>query len=85
MFLQIQNDFCSPCIGIIFEYDNTFILEHLSLQYENPWTIPNILCMARIVLSPVLGYLIVEQYFYTSLGLFAFAGATDLVRSSVLI
>ncbi|KAG7328435.1 hypothetical protein KOW79_008379 [Hemibagrus wyckioides] len=47
--------------------------------YENPWTIPNILCMARIVLSPVLGYLIMEQYFYTSLGLFAFAGATDLL------
>ncbi|KAK2843535.1 hypothetical protein Q7C36_011750 [Tachysurus vachellii] len=47
--------------------------------YENPWTIPNILCMARILLSPVLGYLIIEQYFYTSLGLFALAGATDLL------
>ncbi|KAM9466674.1 cardiolipin synthase (CMP-forming) [Clarias gariepinus] len=47
--------------------------------YENPWTIPNILCMARIVLSPVLGYLIMEQYFHVSLGLFALAGATDLL------
>ncbi|KAF4084166.1 hypothetical protein AMELA_G00125990 [Ameiurus melas] len=47
--------------------------------YENPWTIPNILCMARIVLSPVLGYLIMEQYFQVSLGLFALAGATDVL------
>ncbi|RXN18656.1 cardiolipin synthase (CMP-forming) [Labeo rohita] len=47
--------------------------------YENPWTIPNYLCMARIVLSPVLGYLIMEQYFHVSLGLFVLAGATDLL------
>ncbi|KAI5102497.1 cardiolipin synthase (CMP-forming) [Silurus meridionalis] len=47
--------------------------------YENPWTIPNFLCMARIVLSPILGYLIMEQYFHVSLGLFALAGATDLL------
>ncbi|XP_030635493.1 cardiolipin synthase (CMP-forming) [Chanos chanos] len=47
--------------------------------YENPWTIPNFLCMMRIGLSPVLGYLIMEQYFHMSLGLFAFAGATDLL------
>ncbi|XP_022528773.2 cardiolipin synthase (CMP-forming) [Astyanax mexicanus] len=47
--------------------------------YENPWTIPNFLCMARIVLSPVLGYLIMEQYFHISLGLFVLAGATDLL------
>ncbi|XP_016405028.1 cardiolipin synthase (CMP-forming)-like isoform X1 [Sinocyclocheilus rhinocerous] len=47
--------------------------------YENPWTIPNYLCMARIVLSPVLGYLVMEQYFHVSLGLFALAGATDLL------
>ncbi|XP_062863216.1 cardiolipin synthase (CMP-forming) [Trichomycterus rosablanca] len=47
--------------------------------YENPWTIPNFLCMARIVLSPVLGYLIIEQYFNASLGLFVLAGATDML------
>ncbi|KAL4623944.1 cardiolipin synthase (CMP-forming) [Arapaima gigas] len=48
-------------------------------QYENPWTIPNLLCIARMGLAPVLGYLIVEQYFHLSLGLFVLAGATDLV------
>ncbi|KAA0711642.1 Cardiolipin synthase (CMP-forming) [Triplophysa tibetana] len=47
--------------------------------YENPWTIPNYLCVARILLSPVLGYLIVEQYFHVSLGLFVLAGATDVM------
>lgn len=47
--------------------------------YENPWTIPNYLCIARIVLSPVVGYLIMEQYFHVSLGLFLLAGATDLL------
>ncbi|KTG43969.1 hypothetical protein cypCar_00015231 [Cyprinus carpio] len=35
--------------------------------------------MARIVLSPVLGYLIIEQYFHVSLGLFVLAGATDVL------
>uniref|UniRef100_A0A8C1S383 Cardiolipin synthase (CMP-forming) n=1 Tax=Cyprinus carpio TaxID=7962 RepID=A0A8C1S383_CYPCA len=55
--------------------------EHFQFKelYENPWTIPNYLCMARIVLSPVLGYLIIEQYFHVSLGLFVLAGATDVL------
>ncbi|XP_041108575.1 cardiolipin synthase (CMP-forming) isoform X3 [Polyodon spathula] len=48
-------------------------------RYENPWTIPNFLCMARIGLSPVLGYLIVEKEFNLSLGLFFLAGITDLL------
>ncbi|XP_038662200.1 cardiolipin synthase (CMP-forming) isoform X1 [Scyliorhinus canicula] len=47
--------------------------------YENPWTIPNLLCMARIGLSPYLGYLIVEQEFNLALGLFTLAGITDLL------
>ncbi|XP_067310574.1 cardiolipin synthase (CMP-forming) [Pseudorasbora parva] len=52
---------------------------HFKELYENPWTIPNYLCIARIVLSPLVGYLIIEQYFHVSLGLFALAGATDLL------
>uniref|UniRef100_A0A803T9M3 cardiolipin synthase (CMP-forming) n=1 Tax=Anolis carolinensis TaxID=28377 RepID=A0A803T9M3_ANOCA len=47
--------------------------------YENPWTIPNLLSMARIGLSPVLGYLIVEENFNIALGVFALAGVTDLL------
>ncbi|OCT77717.1 hypothetical protein XELAEV_18028811mg [Xenopus laevis] len=51
-------------------------LTHL---YENPWTIPNMLSMTRIGLSPVLGYLVVGEDFNLALGLFAFAGMTDLL------
>jgi len=47
--------------------------------YENPWTIPNLLCVSRILLAPVLGYLITENHFHLSLGLFILAGATDLL------
>ncbi|XP_073484719.1 cardiolipin synthase (CMP-forming) [Aquarana catesbeiana] len=47
--------------------------------YENPWTIPNLLSMTRIGLSPVLGYLIVAQDFNTALGVFGLAGLTDLL------
>ncbi|XP_068259107.1 cardiolipin synthase (CMP-forming) [Nyctibius grandis] len=47
--------------------------------YENPWTIPNILSMARMGLAPVLGYLIVEENFDVALGVFVLAGITDLL------
>lgn len=50
-------------------------------QYENPWTIPNLLCVCRIALAPVLGILITEQHFHLSLGLFALAGFTDVVHT----
>nr|XP_009933119.1 PREDICTED: cardiolipin synthase [Opisthocomus hoazin] len=49
------------------------------LAYENPWTIPNILSMARMGLAPVLGYLIVEENFSVALGVFVLAGVTDLL------
>ncbi|XP_063774668.1 DNA helicase MCM8 isoform X4 [Pseudophryne corroboree] len=51
----------------------------LSVLYENPWTIPNFLSMTRIGLSPVLGYLVVGEDFNIALGIFAFAGVTDLL------
>ncbi|XP_057279289.1 cardiolipin synthase (CMP-forming) [Pezoporus wallicus] len=47
--------------------------------YENPWTIPNMLSMARMGLAPVLGYLIVEENFNVALGVFVLAGVTDLL------
>uniref|UniRef100_A0A669EH71 Cardiolipin synthase (CMP-forming) n=1 Tax=Oreochromis niloticus TaxID=8128 RepID=A0A669EH71_ORENI len=49
------------------------------LQYENPWTIPNLLCVCRILLAPFLGHLIIQQKFHLSLALFTLAGATDLL------
>ncbi|KAM6915810.1 cardiolipin synthase (CMP-forming) [Xenentodon cancila] len=47
--------------------------------YENPWTIPNLLCMCRILLAPFLGHLIIQQHFDLSLALFILAGATDVL------
>ncbi|XP_068183424.1 cardiolipin synthase (CMP-forming) [Antennarius striatus] len=47
--------------------------------YENPWTVPNFLCVCRIVLAPFLGHLIIQQQFHLSLALFMLAGATDLL------
>ncbi|XP_068597435.1 cardiolipin synthase (CMP-forming) isoform X2 [Brachionichthys hirsutus] len=47
--------------------------------YENPWTVPNFLCVCRIVLAPFLGHLIVQQQFHLSIALFVLAGATDLL------
>nr|XP_046258183.1 cardiolipin synthase (CMP-forming) [Scatophagus argus] len=47
--------------------------------YENPWTVPNFLCVCRIVLAPFLGYMIIQKHFDLSLTLFMLAGATDLL------
>jgi len=46
---------------------------------ENVWTIPNMLCMTRIVLSPYLGYLIVNGNFEYALSFVAVASVTDLI------
>uniref|UniRef100_A0A914XDW6 cardiolipin synthase (CMP-forming) n=1 Tax=Plectus sambesii TaxID=2011161 RepID=A0A914XDW6_9BILA len=46
---------------------------------ENVMTVPNALCVARIVLSPVIGYLVVNGQYTVALGLFSFAGLTDLL------
>ncbi|CAG6016436.1 unnamed protein product [Menidia menidia] len=48
-------------------------------SYENPWTVPNLLCVCRILLAPFLGHLIIQQHFDLSLALFTLAGATDLL------
>ena len=46
-------------------------------KHENIYTIPNALTLSRILLSPVIGICIVNHSFTWSLGLLAFAGATD--------
>lgn len=57
------------------------ILVHFAFfQKENVWTVPNLLTMSRILLTPVIGYLVVEESYTVALGLFSFAGLTDLVR-----
>ncbi|KND04369.1 cardiolipin synthase [Spizellomyces punctatus DAOM BR117] len=46
---------------------------------ENIYTIPNALTVGRLVLSPVIGYLIVSEQFTWALGTLFVAGLSDLV------
>ena len=43
-------------------------------------TIPNLLCMGRIVVSPYLATIIINGDYKTSLIVYSIAGFTDLVR-----
>ncbi|KAG6461689.1 hypothetical protein O3G_MSEX012796 [Manduca sexta] len=49
------------------------------VERENAFTIPNILCVTRIVMSPYLGYIILQDNYNVALGLLVFAGVTDLL------
>ncbi|KAJ8880682.1 hypothetical protein PR048_017152 [Dryococelus australis] len=49
------------------------------IETENVWTIPNLLCVMRIIASPVLGYLILQSNYTIALGLLGLAGITDLL------
>ncbi|XP_055615971.1 probable cardiolipin synthase (CMP-forming) [Toxorhynchites rutilus septentrionalis] len=48
------------------------------IERENVMTIPNLLCVGRIVLSPYLGYVIVQSEFSLAMGMLVVAGLTDL-------
>lgn len=47
--------------------------------HENIYTIPNILTFSRLVAAPVVGYLVLHDYHSWAVGLFAYAGLTDLI------
>ena len=47
--------------------------------HENIWTIPNILTFTRLFSAPLVGYFIVTSQPHLALGLFVYAGITDLV------
>ncbi|XP_020295414.1 probable cardiolipin synthase (CMP-forming) isoform X2 [Pseudomyrmex gracilis] len=48
------------------------------IERENIWTVPNVLCIGRIVTSPFLSYLILSHDYQIALWLLAFAGLSDL-------
>uniref|UniRef100_A0A8C5MX76 Cardiolipin synthase (CMP-forming) n=1 Tax=Leptobrachium leishanense TaxID=445787 RepID=A0A8C5MX76_9ANUR len=79
-FVSALNRIAERTYNNLFEFQRLRqIAKELQIQYENPWTIPNLLSMTRIGLSPVLGYLIVGEDFHIALGIFALAGVTDLL------
>ncbi|KAI9824977.1 MAG: hypothetical protein M1819_000775 [Sarea resinae] len=47
--------------------------------HENIYTIPNILTFSRLLAAPVVGYLVLHDQHAWAVGLFAYAGITDLV------
>jgi len=51
--------------------------------HENIYTIPNILTFSRLIAAPVIGYLVLHDYHAWAVGLFAYAGITDLVDGYV--
>lgn len=48
-------------------------------SHENIYTLPNILTFSRLLCAPVVGYLISHDLYVPALGLFVYAGVTDLV------
>ncbi|PFX17710.1 cardiolipin synthase (CMP-forming)-like [Stylophora pistillata] len=54
-------------------------LEKIKEMKEDIYTVPNLLSTLRILLTPVLGYLIVSEDFVSSLTLFGVAGITDML------
>jgi len=47
--------------------------------HENIYTIPNLLTLSRLVAAPAVGYCILHGQHAWALGLFAYAGITDLL------
>ncbi|XP_071833311.1 cardiolipin synthase (CMP-forming)-like isoform X2 [Apostichopus japonicus] len=75
-----QTSFCSQKIfrPIAQRNQHNFSSENRR-QKENIFTVPNILSTSRLLLSPLLGYLVVTEQYMLGTGLFIFTGATDLL------
>lgn len=51
----------------------------LTTPHENIYTIPNLLTVSRLIAAPFIGYCILHGYHGWALGLFAYAGISDLL------
>lgn len=49
------------------------------IERENVMTIPNLLCLGRVALTPYLGYVIVQGDFTLGMGILVVAGITDML------
>ncbi|KAG6042175.1 hypothetical protein E4U41_003921 [Claviceps citrina] len=50
-----------------------------AVVHEDVYTIPNLLTLTRLVAAPAVGYLILHDAHVWAVGLFAYAGVTDLL------
>lgn len=59
------------------------ILSSLNLKkqtkHENIYTIPNFLTFSRLLAAPLIGYLVLHDQHVWAVGLFVYAGVTDLI------
>lgn len=53
------------------------------LMQENIFTVPNILSLGRITLSPFLGYMVLSEHYKLALTFFVLAGVSDMVGISL--
>lgn len=58
-------------------------IDEIREERENIMTIPNMLTISRAVLSPYIGYVIVQGDFTLAMSLLAFAGITDLLDGQI--
>ena len=49
------------------------------MKSQKVFTLPNILCMARIAFTPIIGYLVIDSQFTFALTLCAIGSVTDLL------
>lgn len=61
------------------ENTNTVKKTGVDLQYSTILTVPNLLTMLRMVLAPVLGYLVLQEAYTPACGVFVVAGLTDML------
>jgi len=47
--------------------------------HEDIYTVPNLLTFSRLVAAPVIGYLVLQDNHAWALGLFAYAGISDML------
>lgn len=50
-----------------------------TVLHEDIYTIPNILTFTRLIAAPAIGYLVLHDQHAWAVGLFAYAGVTDLL------
>ena len=70
--------FYASCAAVLTHFSTPIIISQ-----ENIFTIPNVLSLGRIALSPALGYLVLSDNYRLALTLFMLAGVSDMVGTKI--
>ena len=95
IFSILFNTFLSPLLLFIYSLhwkvcNSTGVAyvtncDTFDFQKENIKTIPNLLTATRMASAPLLGYMVMCEHFVWALGIFVFAGITDVVSQSICL